>query len=284
MDALVTYLIAGIALGASYALAGGGLVVVYRITKVVNFAQGTLAVLGGLLASTLLSEGLPHGVGEVVAVVGTAAVGLAIGLIAIGKKGVNPTTSLIVTLGLSIFAYAVIIQLWGAEPKSSPGMQGTITLLGASIQWQSILVIAVTAAAFLAMSVLFGKTYLGKAMTACASNPSAAKLVGINVRAMGLLAFAIAGGLGGLAGVMLTPLREVSYSSDVAFALNGFAAAVFGGLVSPLKTIIGGILLGVVSMLVAGYWDASYQMMIALVMMLAVMVLRSHSMKEEEAK
>lgn len=284
MDALVTYLVAGIALGASYALAGGGLVVVYRITKVVNFAQGTLAVLGGLLASTLLAGGLPHGISEIVAVVITAAVGLVIGLIAVGKKGATPTTSLIVTLGLSIFAYAVIIQLWGAEPKSSPGLQGSVDLLGASIQWQSLLVIAVTATAFLGMTFLFGKTYVGRAMTACASNPSAAKLVGINVRAMGLLAFAIAGALGGLAGVMLTPLREVSYSSDIAFALNGFAAAVFGGLVSPIKTIMGGIILGVVGMLVAGYWDASYQMMVALVMMLGVMVIRSRTMKEEEAK
>lgn len=284
MDALITYLVSGIALGASYALVGSGLVVVYRITRVVNFAQGTLAVLGGLIASTLLAGVLPHGLGEITAVLITALIGLGIGLIAIGKPGTTPTISLIVTLGLSILAYAVIIQLWGAQPASSPGISGSVNVFGATIQWQYFLVIGVTAVAFAGMALLFGKTYLGRAMTACASNPKAAKLVGINVRGMGLLAFAIAGALGGLAGVILTPLREVSYSSDVAFALNGFAAAVFGGLVSPLKTIMGGVILGVVSLLVAGYWNASYQMIVALLMMLGVMILRSRTMTEEEAK
>lgn len=284
MSELITYLIAGIAIGCSYALVGSGIVVVHRITRVANFAQGTFAVLGGLLAGTFLTSGIPHGVGESLAVVLSGLAGLIVAVLAIGKPGTSPTVSLVITLGISILAYAVFILFWGDGSKSSPGLSGSVEILGASVQMHYFIVIGVTLVTFLCLGFFFAKTDLGKAMTACASNPYAAKLVGINVRRMGFSAFFIAGLLGGLAGVVLTPLREISYSSDISFALYGFAAAVFGGLNSPGKTILGGLILGIVSLLVAGYLNPAYQMVAALVIMLGVMIIRSSSMVQEEAK
>jgi len=284
MSQFLTFLIAGLAVGLSYALVGSGLVVVHRITGIVNFAQGSLAVFGGLIAGSLLSGGLPHGVAEIAAVAICAVVGAVFGIVAIGRPGTTPLISLVATLGLSVLAYAVIILIWGDGSFSSAGVPGSVQFLGATVQNHYFVVIGVAILTFAALGFFFSRTDVGRAMTACASNPDAARMVGINVRRMGLLAFAIAGGLGGLAGVVLTPLREVSYSSDVAFALYGFAAAVFGGLNSPWKTVIGGLVLGVVSLMVAGYVDASYQMAAALAAMLIVMVVRSGAMRMEEAK
>lgn len=284
MSAFITFLIAGIAVGCSYALVGSGLVVIHRITGVVNFAQGSLAVFGGLIAGTLLSAGLPHGLGEIVAALICGVIGLIIGIVALGRKGTTSMISLVITLGLSVLSYAVIIMIWGDGSHSSPGIGGSIVFLGATIQTHYFVVILTTVVTFTALGLFFSRSYLGKAMTACASNGFAARMVGINVRRMGLIAFAVAGILGGLAGVILTPLREVSYSSDIAFALNGFAAAVFGGLNSPGKTVIGGLVLGIVSLMVAGYVDSSYQIAAALILMLAVMIVRGKSLVKEEAK
>lgn len=279
-----TYLISGIALGSSFALIGSGFVIAYRVTQVVNLAQGSLAVFGGLISYSLLQGVLPHGVSETVAVLGSAGIGLLVGVVAIGRRGTDPLLSLIITLGLSIFASAVIILFWGQDPVSPPGLSGKADLFGVTVENQRLLIVAATLVTFAALTFFLSRTYLGKGLTACASNPRAARLVGINVRRMGLIAFAVAGALGGLAGVLVAPTNAISFSSDLPLALSGFAAAIFGRLSSPLRTLAGGLLLGVASQLVAGYVRGSFQTEVALAMMLVIMVLRSQDFISEEAK
>jgi branched-chain amino acid transport system permease protein len=138
--------------------------------------------------------------------------------------------------------------------------------------------------AFAGLSLFFSRTYLGKALTASASNPFAARLVGIDVRRMGLVAFGLSGVLGGLAGVLVAPSNALSFYSDLPMALGGFAAAVFGGLVSPLRTLVGGLGLGVAGQLTAGYLNGSYQTEVALLLMMVIMIARSRSFAHEEAK
>jgi branched-chain amino acid transport system permease protein len=284
MNELVGYLVSGVALGSSFALIGSGFVVVHRVTRVVNFAQGSLAVVGGMLSASLLGGRLPHGLGELVAVVICGAVGLLMGVLAVGKRGTPPLISLIVTLGISLLASAAIIWLWGQDPVSPPGLSGSMTILGASVERQRLLVLVVTLATFAALALVFSRSYLGKALTASASNPFAARMVGIDVRRMGLVAFALAGVLGGLAGVLVAPTNALSFSSDLPLALSGFAAAVFGGLTSPLRTLVGGLCLGVAGQLTAGYLNGSYQTEVALLLMLVIMIARSKSFVAEEAK
>lgn len=284
MSDLVTYLITGVALGSSFALIGSGFVVVHRVTRIVNFAQGSLAVLGGMIASTLLADRLPHLLGEGVAVALCGAIGLVFGLVALGRRGTDPLISLILTLGLAMLSTAAIISLWGQEPVSPPGLTGTVSLLGADVQRQRVLILVVTLVAFAALGLFFSRTYVGKALTACSSNPRAARLVGIDVRRMGLVAFGLAGALGGLAGVLIAPTNALSVYSDLPMALSGFAAAVFGGLTSPGRTLVGGLTLGVSGQLTAGYGNGSYQTEVALLLMLVIMIARSSSFVQEEAK
>jgi branched-chain amino acid transport system permease protein len=284
MSDLITYLITGIALGSSFALIGSGFVVVHRVTRVVNFAQGSLAVLGGLIASSLLTDRLPHFLGEVAAVALCGAIGLCFGIVALGRRGTDPLISLIITLGLAMLSTAFIIWVWGQDPVSPPGLTGTVTLLGAEVQRQRVLILVVTLATFGALGVFFSRSYVGKALTACSSNPRAARLVGINVRRMGQVAFGLAGALGGLAGVLISPTNALSVYSDLPMALSGFAAAVFGGLTSPVRTLVGGLTLGVTGQLAAGYWTGSYQTEVALLLMLVIMIVRSSSFVQEEGK
>jgi len=282
MTELVAYLISGIALGSSFALIGSGFVVVHRVTRVVNFAQGSIAIVGGMASATLLNGRLPHGLGELVAVLMCGVVGLIIGLLAIGRRGTPPLISLIVTLGASMLVSAAIIWLWGQDPVTPPGLEGSVTILGADVERQRLLVVVATGVAFAALALFFSRSYLGKGLTASASNPFAAKMVGIDVRKMGLLAFGLAGILGGLAGVLIAPSNPLSFYSDLPLALSGFAAAVFGGLTSPLRTLFGGLCLGVAGQLTAGYLNGSYQTEMALLLMLVIMIIRSGAFVQEE--
>ncbi len=284
MKELLTYVVTGITLGASFALIGSGFVVVHRVTRVVNFAQGSFAILAAMMASSLLSGRLPHGLAEAAAVLACGVVGAGVGWVALGRRGTHPLISLIVTLGLSMLAAAAIILFWGQDPVSPPGLKGHLTLLGVEVERQRLLVLVMTLVAFALLALFFSRTYLGKALTASASNPYAARLVGIDVRRMGLLAFALAGILGGLAGVLVAPSNALSFSSDLPLALSGFAAAVFGGLSSPGRTLVGGLVLGVAGQLTAGYLNGSYQTDVALLLMLMIMIARSRTFVAEEAK
>lgn len=287
MSALLEYLLSGIAVGCGFALVASGLVVIHRVTQVVNFAQGMFAVVAGLIAGSLLSAGLPHGVAEVAAVLIAGAIGLVVGVVATGKPGTTPLSALIVTLGLGFLAYAIEIMVWDDNPHSFAGLGGAVTIAGARMQRQSFLVIVVAAVVFVLLALFFGRTYLGKALSACAANPYAARAVGMNVTRMGLIAFALGGLLGGAAGVLLTPLQPISYNSDVLLVTNGFAAAVLGGLTRPGVALGGALTLGVAEALVAGYYEASYQTVVALALMLTIMVWRASrrtTLQEEAAR
>ncbi|BAL90905.1 putative ABC transporter permease protein [Actinoplanes missouriensis 431] len=275
MSDLVGYLVTGLGLGAGFALVASGLVAIYRVTRVVNFAQGAFAVLAAMLTSSLLGAGLPHGVAEAGGVLLGAAAGLIVGVVAIGRPGTSPGTSLIVTLGLGVLAYAIEVLIWGDQPRSYPGVPGVAEVAGARLQAHYLLILAVTGPVFAVLAWFFSRTDLGKALSACASNPYAARVVGISVRRMGLHAFVLGGALGGLAGVLTTPVQQVTFDSDVALIVNGFAAAVLGGLTRPVVALAGGLLLGVAQTLVAGYGGGAYQVEVALVLMLTVMIIQS---------
>jgi branched-chain amino acid transport system permease protein len=275
MGDFLGYVLTGLGIGAGFALVGSGLVAIYRVTGVVNFAQGAFAVLAAMLTSTLLTSGLPHGAAELAGVAVAALAGVLVGVVAIGRPGTDPGTSLIVTLGLGVFAYAVEIVIWGDQPRSFAGLTGVVSAGGARIQAHYLLILGVTVPVFLALAAFFTRTDLGKALSACASNRYAARVVGIDVRRMGLLAFALGGALGGLAGVLTTPVQQVTFDSDVTLIVNGFAAAVLGGLTRPGVALAGGLLLGVAQTLIAGYGWGAYQLEVALLLMLTVMVVQA---------
>ena len=272
MSELLQYVLTGLGAGCAFALVGSGLVAIYRVTRVVNFAQGGFAVIGALCASSFLASGLPHGAAEALAVCVAAVVGLVVGAIAIGRPGTTAGQALIVTLGLGVLAYAVEVVIWGDQPRSFAGVPGAVTVLGARVPAHYLLIIGASAVVFALLWLFFTRAYLGKALSAVAANPYAARLSGIGVTRLGLLSFALGGALGGLAGVLVTPVQQVSFDSDVVLIVNGFAAAILGALTRPVMALVGGLLLGVTQSVMAGYGGGAHSSEVALGLMLAVLI------------
>ena len=282
MRNFVQYAIIGLATGCAFALVATGFVAIHRVTRVVNFAQGGFAVVAGYVTFTLLHAGLPHVVSELLAVLAAAAVGAVVGLVTIGRRGTPVLASLIMTIGIGIFFYAVEVAIWGDLPLQFEGLPGIFAVGGMTLQRQYLLIVVVTLATFAALALFFGRSYLGKVFTACASNAYAARLAGVNVTRVGIAAFALGGALGGLAGVLLIPLRSLTFDSDVDLAINGFAAAIFGGLQRPGLALVGGIILGVAEAMVAGYSRASYQKAVSLVVILGILVWQAARRQQAE--
>jgi branched-chain amino acid transport system permease protein len=272
VSAFFSYVLHGIAVGCGFALLASGLIIIYRVTRVVNLAQGMFGVVAAFMTATLLDAGLPHGGAELLATLVAAALGLFAGVVAVAKPHTSPQASLIATLGLAILGYAVEILIWGDQPRSFAGLAGSFELAGLELPKQYALIVVATIVVFGLLELFFERTYAGKAMSACASNPYAAKLVGISVVKMGLLGFMIGGVLGGIGGVLLTPLSPLSYDSDVSLFVNGFASAILAGLKRPAFALGGGLVLGIAEALIAGYANASYQSALALVLTLVILV------------
>ena len=274
MTAFVEYLLTGVSRGLVFALLAMGFVLIYRVTRVVNFAQGAFAIFGGFITYSLLRAGVPQGVSELLAVVVAALIGLVFGIITIGGE-IPLLASLVITIGLSILSEAIGMLVWGTIPITYSGLAGhDFVLFGAFIQRQYLIVVVASIAVFALSAYVFGRTYFGKAMSACASNPYAARLTGINVKRMGLIAFMLGGALGGLAGVLITPLSPITYNADVSLAITGFAAAIVGGLTSPGLAVLGGLVFGVAEQLVAGYWSPSNETAVALALLLVLLLWR----------
>jgi branched-chain amino acid transport system permease protein len=268
--------VVGLGTGAAFALVGIGMVLIYRTTNIVNFAQGAFAVLGGLLMVSLQQD--MHGaVAAVATVLVVALVGAAAGFVAVGFRGrTTSLASLIITLGLALIASSADLLAFGDRPQTYPPISDRAwSVSGVVVQPQYALVVAVTLLSALLLTLLLRRTIVGYALVACSDSVRAAELVGINVRSVAVIAFAVSAGLSALGTLLLTPVLPVSYESDVAIAVNGFAAAAFGGLASIRLALVGGLVLGIAEQLVVVYWDPQYELAIALVVMLALIGWRS---------
>ena len=165
------YLITGIATGASFALVALGFVAIYRVTHVVNFAQGAFAMLGGYIMSSMLDRALPGPLAALCAILIVAAIGTLIGVIAVGKPRLPIIASLMITLGLSVLIEGICLLIWGDIPTTYDGI-GTKALSFAHIFIlpQQVVVVAAVAIVFPLFQLFFARTYIGKAVTACALN------------------------------------------------------------------------------------------------------------------
>jgi len=275
--ALAQYLATGLTVGAVYALVALGFSIIYNASGVINFAQGEFVMIGGMSAVSLVATGLPLAIAVPLAVAATALAGLALERLAIAPaRGAPVVTLIIITIGASIFLRGLATIVWDKKLHALPAFSGErpIELLGATVVPQSLWVIGATLGVVAALWWFFGRTRLGKAMIATAHNRLAAQLVGINVRHVLALAFGLSAALGALAGILVAPITLTSYDVGVMLGLKGFAAAILGGLGSGPGAVAGGLLLGVLESLSAGYVSSAYKDVIAFVILLGVLFVR----------
>jgi branched-chain amino acid transport system permease protein len=216
-------------------------------------------------------------VAAALAVIVTAFVATVVAVVAVGVRGrTTPLASLIITVGIALFAESVLLATFGEIPRSYSAVSDRAwDIGGVLVQPQYAVLTAVALGAAVGLTLFLRRTIVGQALVASADSPRAAELIGLNLRAVAVIAFALAGGLTAVGGLLLAPTVPVVYNADLSITINGFAAAVFGGFASIRLALLGGYALGVVEQLVIGYIDPQYNLIIALVVMLALIGWRS---------
>jgi branched-chain amino acid transport system permease protein len=277
-EQILQYLIGGITKGSIYAVVGLGFTIIYNSTEIINFAQGEFVMLGALFMVTFASVlHLPIVIAFLSSVIAVTLVGILVDLFIIRPvKKPSPVTLIIITIGASIFIRGVAVFAWGKDPYPLKSFSGDtpLEIWGAYVMPQTLWIIGITAVVLVVLHFFFEYTIAGKGMRACAVNPRAARLLGIRVKRMVLLTFALSGGLGAVAGIIISPITLATYDMGVMLGLKGFCGAVIGGLGSIPGAIIGGLVLGVLESLGAGLISSAYKDAIAFVILLIVLFIR----------
>lgn len=276
MTELVQFLVGGLVVGSIYGLAAIGYTGVYNVTGVINFAQGDMAMFGAMTAIAFFAVGLDQTSAIALAILAAGLLGAGIDRVAIQPLKGNVVRAVIVTIGIGVALQGVVVVIWGTEAKTLPpfSSEAPLRFLGATIPPHSLWVLATAALLMLVLALFFQLTYIGKAFRACAVNPFAARLAGIEVSAMGTIAFVLSGILGAIAGIIVAPITLMQYDTGVAIGLKGFVACIIGGLGNPIGAMLGGLLLGVVEAFSAGFLSSGYKNAIAFVLMLAFLLFR----------
>jgi branched-chain amino acid transport system permease protein len=269
------FLLTGLTVGAIYALVALGFAIIYNASHVLNFAQGEFVMIGGMAAAGFVEAGLPLPLAALLAVGGAMLVGLALEKLAIETaRGASVVTLIIITIGASILLRGLASLLWDKKIHSLPAFSGEapLKLGGATLLPQTLWVLGVTLVTVALLWWFFNRTLTGKAILAVSHNRLAAQLMGISVRRVLLVSFGLSAALGALAGVLIAPISFTSWDVGVMLGLKGFAAAILGGMGSGPGAIIGGLALGLIESLGAGYLSSAYKDVFAFVIILAALI------------
>jgi len=270
------FLFSGLTIGATYALAALGFSIIYNTSGVINFAQGEFIMLGGMAAVALTGLGLPLPLAILAAVAVTGVAGMLIEKFAIEPAGRADVVQLIIiTIGASLVLRGLVQTTLGKGTHALAPFSGDTPILlgGATLLPQSLWVMGIGAVVVALLGWFFGRTVLGKAMLATSHNKLAAELVGINTRSVLLLSFLLSGALGAVGGILVAPITYTSYDVGIMLGLKGFVAATLGGLGSGLGAVVGGLLLGVLEAMTAGYISSAYKDAMPFVLVLLVLFL-----------
>ncbi len=289
MSLLVQYLFVGLATGSIYALVALGLVLLYRTSRVLNFAHGDLATFGAFVCFTLLTTfRLPFPEALAGALLTAAAIGASFFFLIL--RPARESTLLgrvVITLGLALVLNGAIIQIWGAGIHAFPfPLSDTrVYQLGSVVVSQiSLGSLLVGLALMAALYVLIQRTRLGLAMRAVSQNLVAAQVLGIPARRIFGLTWALASALGTAAGILLAPTALLDPFMMLDPFLKGFAAAVLGGIDSMPGAAIGGLLLGAIEAVFGGYVSVRFKTTLAFGIIVAVLMVRPEGLFGRELR
>ena len=281
MQELAQEVVSGLATGSYYASLALALVLIYRATQVINFAQGEMAMFTTFIAWTLIVDwGWPYWLGFAATLLVAFVGGVAIERIVIRPIENAPVLAIvIVTVGLLLFLNGAAFWLWGGEVKNFPSAFSTraIDVGGVVVSIQDLGILGVSLAAVACVFLFFRFTKLGLALRAAALNPDSSRLVGVRVGWMLGLGWGLAAVLGAIAGMLAAPLLFLDPNMMRPVLLYAFAAAVLGGLDSPVGAVVGGLAFGVLQNLLSRYVDfvgTELRDPVALAILLVVLLVR----------
>ncbi len=270
----------GLAAGSIYASLALALVLIYRATDVVNFAQGEMATFTTYVAWMLMDRGMSYWPAFVLTLAIAFLGGVGIERVVIRPVENRPEIAVvIVTIGLLIAINGLTGWIWGGEVKAfdTPFPNGTIDVAGVTISEQDIGTVCVCLGTVLVLWLFFRFTTLGLAMRASAVNPGASRLLGVRVSWMLALGWGLAAMLGAVAGMMAAPTSFLDPNMMLVILIYAFAAAVLGGIDNPVGAVVGGLTLGVLVNLLGryvGFFGEELRLPTALAILLVVLVVR----------
>lgn len=281
MTQLLQLLIIGLSVGSIYAIVSVGFVLVFKATEVFNFAQGNLMVVGAYLGYTLMhTANLPIWLAMLVAVLLSAAIGVALHYSLFRLMLGKPVLSIIMaTIGLALVINAVIVIVYGPTGVLYPRVFPSRVLEshGVRVSTLDLLIIGVAAACVLAFWLFFRKSTLGLQMRATAENFEAAALSGVNADRVFATALGVGTALAAVGGILLATTNLLSVGlSDV--ALLAFPAIVIGGLESIPGAVVGGLSVGIIQSMAAGYISQDAKTVIVYLVLLAVLMVRPYGL------
>ncbi|HMK77039.1 MAG TPA: branched-chain amino acid ABC transporter permease [Thermodesulfobacteriota bacterium] len=272
---ILQFVFTGLTIGSIYSMVGLGFNIIYNATTIINLAQGEFVMFGGLIMVFLtVVLKLPLFIGFPLTVIVVTAIGALFECFAIHPlRNASLLTLIIVTIAASILFRGIAMFIWGKDPYTLPPFTpgSPVMIGGAVIMLQTFWVLGTTLAIVVLTSLFFGKTIVGKAMSACSFNPMAASLLGIHVRKMILISFVLSAGLGAVAGIVITPISLMDYDRGPMLAVKGFCAAVLGGLGVGYGAVLGGFIVGLLESLTAGLIHSGFKDAVALVILLFIL-------------
>ena len=290
MTLFFQYLVSGLATGSIYALVALGLALIYRSTRILNFAHGDITTAGTFMAFTLLSLKFPFALAFVIAIVFGSVLAMAFYfcvLVPAQRREATQLGQIILTLGLGLILQGLVAYFGGTIPQAFPFPLSDIKIyhLGEVVVSQlSLGTFFISLFACLLFYLLVQKTRIGLAMRATSENLPAAQTMGIPTRKVLAFSWGLAALLGVIAGLFLAPALLLDPFFMLEPFLKGFAAAILGGLNSLPGAIVGGLILGVAESLAGGYISIAFKNTLAFVIIILVLLFRPEGLLGKEFK
>ncbi|MQA61311.1 MAG: branched-chain amino acid ABC transporter permease [Actinophytocola sp.] len=271
----------GLSNGAILALAALGFVLIYKATGVINFAQGHFLLIGAyVFYAAMLVFGFHWSLSIGIGVIAAIALGVVVERFILRPMiGEEAIAVIMVTIGLSSMLGGGVQFFFGTSPKDTPRFlpAGSMELAGATIPWNRISAIVIAAVVLTAFTLFFTRSRHGIAMRAVADDQQAALTIGISVRRVFALAWALAAVTAVIGGILLANLTGVS-AGLASFGLVVFPVVILGGLDSVPGTIVGGIIIGLLTQYTAGYIGGGLQQIIPFIVLIAILMVRPYGL------
>lgn len=278
MEQLLPLVISGFASGAAYGLVALGKVIIYKTTDTVNFALADIGTLAAFVAITAMGRGLPVVAALVLAIVVSGLGGVATHRWLVRRlvRDRNRVfVALVLMIGLGLVIRATIGQVWGHEPVPFPALvAGSIRVAGIEVAWNKVLATGLALVAMAFVAWFFSRTAFGIAMRACADDPFAARLIGINAERVAVIAWFIGCALAGIAIFFLAGNSALSTTFALVPLFRALAGVFLGGLTSMPGAVAGGFAVGILDNLAAGYVSASFRDTIVFAIIILVLFVR----------